>query len=102
MMKDERKPLRYITKGMVAINFCWREKKKWQENEMSSPTNRGSGREAAGLRARYLVQAQSVEEIHGDVGLRQVDYQPGAHVEQGDLQGDRITHAHTDTSVKQG
>lgn len=29
----------------------------------------------------YLVQAQSVEEIHGDVGLRQVDYQPGAHVE---------------------
>lgn len=26
MMKEDRKPLRYITNGIVAMNFCWREK----------------------------------------------------------------------------
>lgn len=31
MMKEDRKPLRYITKGMVAMNFCWREKEEQSE-----------------------------------------------------------------------
>lgn len=31
MMKEDRKPLTYITNGIVAINFCWRDKEKWQE-----------------------------------------------------------------------
>jgi len=41
------------------------------------------------VRARYLGQPQGVDEVHGDVGLRQVDHEPGGHVEQGHLQGDR-------------
>lgn len=28
MIKEERKPLRYMTNGIVAMNFCWRKKKK--------------------------------------------------------------------------
>lgn len=32
MTKEERKPLRYITRGMVAMNFCW-----WREERERQP-----------------------------------------------------------------
>ena len=38
MMKEDRKPLRYITNGIVAMNFCWREKEK--ENEQRQEDRR--------------------------------------------------------------
>lgn len=31
MMKEDRNPLRYMTKGIVAINFCWRKKEAQSE-----------------------------------------------------------------------
>lgn len=33
MMKEDRKPLRYMTSGMVAINFCGSKKKKEERHE---------------------------------------------------------------------
>lgn len=35
-MKEDKKPLRYITKGIVAMNFCWREQEeKHQQRNIS-------------------------------------------------------------------
>lgn len=35
IMKEDRKPLTYITNGIVAMNFCWREEEKQSEETLN-------------------------------------------------------------------
>ncbi len=81
-MKEDRKPLTYITNGIVAMNFCWRDKEKqWINDEerlllcwLSITGIVATMNMKMVLMICYLGQTQSVDEIHWDVGLRQVDY----------------------------
>lgn len=36
MIKEERKPLRYMTNGIVAMNFCWSKKKEPNEEMLTN------------------------------------------------------------------
>lgn len=63
MMKEDRKPLRYITNGMVAMNFCWREKEK-QNEQTAVMQNITDGVLGMSRIWCYLGQTQSVDEIH--------------------------------------
>lgn len=38
MMKEDRNPLRYMTNGMVAINFCWSQKEEQDEETATAVT----------------------------------------------------------------
>lgn len=84
MMKEDRKPLRYMTNGIVAINFCW--SKEEEQNEGMGAGVTPPPHPQVERRRSYLVKAQSVDEVHGHVRLGQVDDQPGGHVEKGHLQ----------------
>ena len=81
-MKEDRKPLRYITNGIVAMNFCWRAKEaEWRDRAETADRIWLRTDDTDMKQNGYLGQTQSVDEIHWDVGLRQIDYQPGGHVE---------------------
>lgn len=86
MRKEERKPLMYITRGMVAMYFCKRQglgDELWVISMGPLPMQpRHVGRD---LPCAHLGQQQRVGEVHGDVGLGQVDDEPGGHVEHRNL-----------------
>lgn len=69
IMKEERNPLRHMTNGIVAMNFCW---SKGEEEQNEGPVTKIEY-ESRSSRCCYLVEAQSVDQVHGHVCLGQVD-----------------------------
>lgn len=76
-MKEDRKPLMYITRGIVAMNLCWRKRRRIFGKKTFDVKHEVN----VIYREIYLGQVQGVDEIHGDVCLGQIDYQPGGHVQ---------------------
>lgn len=87
MRKEERKPLKYITRGMVAMNFCCGK---------GGGGQRGLPGRRDGVHATrpptHLGQAERICQVHGNVGLRQVHDEPCGHVQHAHLRADRQGH----------
>lgn len=87
MRKEEKKPLRYITSGMVAMNFCWG---RVDMGVAGGPPGALDPPHSPGPPApAHLGQVEGVGEVHGHVRLGQVHDEPRAHVQEAHLWANR-------------